>query len=180
MNTDGTITLTREITAIKIPEGAERVLPAGSLVTITQELGGTFTVMAPDFGGLFRIQNHDADALGREAIAHAAGDGEFEIERVWEQLRQVYDPEIPVNIVDLGLVYDVAVSDDDSGKGKRVAMKMTLTAMGCGMGPTIAGDARQRILTVPGVASADVEVVWEPAWAATMISAAGKEKLGME
>jgi len=104
----------------------------------------------------------------------------FEIERVWEQLKQVYDPEIPVNIVDLGLIYDVAVADDESGKGKRVAVKMTLTAHGCGMGPTIAGDARQRIVTLPGVASADVEVVWEPAWSPAMISAAGKEKLGME
>ena len=180
MNTDATITLTREITAIKIPEGAERVLPAGTTVVITQELGGTFTVMAPDFGGLFRIQNGDADALGREAIALAAADGVFEIERVWEQLKQVYDPEIPVNIVDLGLIYDVDVADDESGKGKRVAVKMTLTAPGCGMGPTIAADAQQRILTLPGVAGADVMVVWDPQWAPTMISAAGKEKLGME
>jgi len=180
MSDGGYITLAREITAIKIPEGAERVLPAGTLVAITQELGGTFTVMAPDFGGLFRIQNHDADALGREAIAHTAADGVFEIERVWEQLRQVYDPEIPVNIVDLGLIYDVDVADDESSKGKRVAVKMTLTAMGCGMGPTIAGDARQRIVTLPGVASADVDVVWDPPWAPSMISAAGKEKLGME
>ena len=180
MSTDGTITLTREITAIKIPEGAERILPVGTTVAITQELGGTFTVMAPDFGGLFRIQNHDADALGRESVALAAADGVFEIERVWEQLKQVYDPEIPVNIVDLGLIYDVDVADDDSGKGKRVAVKMTLTAQGCGMGPTIAGDAQQRILSLPGVASADVQVVWDPQWAPAMISAAGKEKLGME
>ncbi|MEO6740669.1 MAG: iron-sulfur cluster assembly protein [Chthoniobacteraceae bacterium] len=180
MSTDGTITLTREITAIKIPEGAERILPVGTNVVITQELGGTFTVMAPDFGGLFRIQNRDADALGREAIEHVAADGVFEIERVWEQLKQVYDPEIPVNIVDLGLIYDVDVADDESGKGKRVEVKMTLTAPGCGMGPTIAADAQQRILTLPGVADANVMVVWDPQWAPTMISAAGKEKLGME
>ena len=180
MNTDGYITLTREITAIKIPEGAERVLPVGTTVAITQELGGTFTVMAPDFGGLFRIQNHDADALGREIVEHVAADGVFEIARVWEQLKQVYDPEIPVNIVDLGLIYDVDVADDESGKGKRVAVKMTLTAPGCGMGPTIAADARQRIITLPGVADADVIVVWDPQWAPTMISATGKEKLGME
>ena len=180
MSTDGYIALTREITAIKIPEGSERALPAGTLVAITQELGGTFTVMAPDFGGLFRIQNRDADAIGRDVIEHAAADGVFEAGRVWEQLRQVYDPEIPVNIVDLGLIYDVAVADDESGKGKRVAVKMTLTAHGCGMGPTIAADARQRIVTLPGVASADVDVVWDPPWAPSMISAAGKEKLGME
>ena len=180
MSTDGYITLTREITAIKIPEGAERVLPAGTNVAITQELGGTFTVMAPDFGGLFRIQNHDADALGREIVEHVATDGVFEIKGVWEQLKQVYDPEIPVNIVDLGLIYDVDVAADESGKGKRVTVKMTLTAPGCGMGPTIAADARQRIITLPGVADADVMVVWDPQWAPTMISAAGKEKLGME
>ena len=180
MSDDGYIALSRDITAIKIPEGAERALPAGTRVVITQELGGTFTVMAPDFGGLFRIQNCDADAIGREAVEHVAADGVFEIERVWEQLRQVYDPEIPVNIVDLGLIYDVAVDDDESGKGKRVAVKMTLTAPGCGMGPTIAADARQRIATLPGVADADVAVVWDPPWAPVMISAAGKEKLGME
>ena len=180
MNDGAYITLTREITAIKIPEGAERVLPAETRVAITQELGGTFTVMAPDFGGLFRIQNRDADAIGREVVQHEAADGVFEIGRVWEQLRQVYDPEIPVNIVDLGLIYDVDVADDESGKGKRVAVKMTLTAPGCGMGPTIAADARQRIVTLPGVADADVMVVWDPQWAPTMISAAGKEKLGME
>jgi len=177
---DGYTALTREVSAIKIPEGAEKVLPAETLVAITQELGGSFTVMAPDHGGLFRIQGCDADALGREVVKHAAADGEFEIERVWEQLKQVYDPEIPVNIVDLGLIYDVAVSDGESGKGKRVAVKMTLTAHGCGMGPTIAADARQRIVTLPGVASADVEVVWDPPWSPAMISAAGKEKLGME
>jgi len=180
MSTDGYTALTREVTAIKIPEGAERALPAGTNVVITQELGGSFTVMAPDFGGLFRIQGRDADALGREVAEHETADGEFEIARVWEQLKQVYDPEIPVNIVDLGLIYDVAVADDESGKGKRVAVKMTLTAHGCGMGPTIAADARQRIVTLPGVASADVDVVWDPPWAPSMISAAGKEKLGME
>jgi probable FeS assembly SUF system protein SufT len=180
MNADGYTALSREVTAIKIPEGAERALPAGTNVAITQELGGSFTVMAPDFGGLFRIQGCDADALGREVVEHAVADGVFEIARVWEQLRQVYDPEIPVNIVDLGLIYDVAVEDDESGKGKRVAVKMTLTAHGCGMGPTIAADARQRIVTLPGVANADVEVVWDPPWSPAMISAAGKEKLGME
>ena len=180
MNDGAYITLTREITAIKIPEGAERVLPAETRVAITQELGGTFTVMAPDFGGLFRIQNRDADAIGREVVQHEVTDGVFEIGRVWEQLRQVYDPEIPVNIVDLGLIYDVDVADDESGKGKRVAVKMTLTAPGCGMGPTIAADARQRIVTLPGGADADVMVVWDPQWAPSMISAAGKEKLGME
>ena len=101
-------------------------------------------------------------------------------EDVLSALKQCYDPEIPVNIVDLGLIYDVDVSDDESGKGKSVAVKMTLTAPGCGMGPSIAADAEQRILALPGVARASVIVVWDPPWAPTMISAAGKEQLGME
>ena len=99
---------------------------------------------------------------------------------MWGKLRQCYDPEIPVNIVDLGLIYDVAVDENTDGKGKDIAVKMTLTAPGCGMGPTIAADAEQRILTLPGVATARVEVVWEPVWNPTMISPAGKEQLGME
>lgn len=180
MNTDGYIQLSREVSAIKIPEGSSRVLPEQTQVVITQELGGSFTVMAPDFGGLYRIQGADADALGREVKVEAVADGEFEIERVWEQLRQCYDPEIPVNIVDLGLIYDVDVAEDESGKGKRVSVKMTLTAPGCGMGPTLASEAEQRIIALPGVASANVALVWDPQWSPSMISAAGKEKLGIE
>ena len=180
MSTENYITLTRDVQAIKIPEGRVMTLPAQTSVAITQELGGTFTVVAPDFGGLFRILGSDADALGREVIEQTGADGVFEIEKVWDRLRQCYDPEIPVNIVDLGLIYDVDVADDDSGKGKRVSVKMTLTAPGCGMGPSIAADAEQRILALPGVASAGVSVVWDPPWAPTMISAAGKEQLGME
>ena len=180
MNSDGYQTLTRDVQAIKIPDGLVTTLPAQSLVQIMQELGGSFTVVAPDRGGLFRIQACDADALGREVAAPAAGDGPFEIEKVWEQLRECYDPEIPVNIVDLGLIYDVAVSEDLGGKGRSIAVKMTLTAPGCGMGPTIAADAQQRILSVPGVASADVQVVWDPVWNPSMISAEGKMKLGIE
>ena len=180
MNTNSYIALTRDVSAIKIPDGLAISLPAGTSVAITQELGGTFTVVVPDRGGLFRIEGSDADALGREVIGRTVADGEFELDQVWDRLRQCYDPEIPVNIVDLGLIYDVDVTDDESGKGKCVAVKMTLTAPGCGMGPTIAADARQRILALPGVADASVVVVWDPPWAPTMISAAGKEQLGME
>ena len=180
MNSEGYIALSREVQAVKIPEGHVLALPAQTHVSIMQELGGSFTVVVPDRGGLFRIQGCDADALGREKVAVAAGDGAFEIEKVWAQLRECYDPEIPVNIVDLGLIYDVAVSDDESGKGKSIAVKMTLTAPGCGMGPTLAADAQQRILSVPGVAAANVDLVWEPQWSPALISAAGKEKLGME
>src|SRR5437870_3594700 len=125
MSTDACITLTRDVQAIKIPEGLITTLPAQTSVTITQELGGAFAVVVPDRGGLFRIQSHDADALGREVVEHTVAEGTFEIERVWDRLRQCYDPEIPVNIVDLGLIYDVDVADDESGKGKRVSVKMT-------------------------------------------------------
>ncbi len=140
--------------------------------------------------GLFRIHGADADALGRESgeaeaqassanAGAAAGAGSFDVEQVWAQLRNCYDPEIPVNIVDLGLIYSLEAADDESGAGKRISIKMTLTAPGCGMGPTLAADAEQRILTVPGVASANVELVWDPQWSPDRISAAGREKLGM-
>jgi metal-sulfur cluster biosynthetic enzyme len=115
-----------------------------------------------------------------EVAEKAADEGPFELEKVWAQLRGCYDPEIPVNIVDLGLIYSVDCADDESGKGKRVSVKMTLTAPGCGMGPTLARDAEQRILTVPGVAAANVELVWDPPWSPALISPAGKEQLGME
>jgi metal-sulfur cluster biosynthetic enzyme len=99
-------------------------------------------------------------------------------EMVWDVLKTCYDPEIPVNIVDLGLVYDMAMSDADGG-GKKVEVKMTLTAPGCGMGGAISADAQQKIMQLPGIKEADVAVVWEPQWNPGMISPAGKEKLGM-
>jgi probable FeS assembly SUF system protein SufT len=171
--------LVRDIEAVQIPSGNMILLPAGTEVLITQHLGDAFTVYVTHQAGLFRIQGKDADALGREVSVATSGDGPFAEEKVWEQLRNCYDPEIPVNIVDLGLVYDVEVNDDESGKGKRIGVKMTLTAPGCGMGPTLAHDAEQRILTVPGVASAFVELVWDPPWSPERISQAGREKLGM-
>ena len=157
-------TLSREVEVTRIPSGEKVHLPAGTAVFITQELGGSFTV-AVELSGLYRVDGADADALGREARVadtQAAG-GPFKEEKVWEELKNCYDPEIPVNIVDLGLVYSLEISDDANG-GKSVLAKMTLTAPGCGMGPAIASDARQRILAVPGVTSANVELVWDPPW----------------
>src|SRR5678816_1599317 len=173
------ITLSRNVDAIQIPSGNHIELPAGTEVLITQELGESFTVYVTHQAGLFRIQGKDADAVGRELRATESSDGPFSVEKVWDQLRECYDPEIPVNIVDLGLVYAVDVENDESGKGQRVNVKMTLTAPGCGMGPTLARDAEQRLMTVPGVASANVELVWDPPWSPELISQAGKEKLGM-
>jgi probable FeS assembly SUF system protein SufT len=173
------ISLLRDVVAIQIPSGNQVVLPAGTEVLITQQLGDSYTVHVASQAGLFRIQGADAEALGREMVATAVSEGPFSEEKVWEQLRQCYDPEIPVNIVDLGLVYSVDVAEDDSGNGKCVGVKMTLTAPGCGMGPTLARDAEQRILTVGGVASANVELIWDPPWSPDRISQAGREKLGM-
>ncbi len=174
------VNLTRDISATQIPNGTAVALPAGTGVMVTQALGGSFTVHVTSQSGLFRIAGSDADALGLEVVTKAAEEGPFEAEKVWAQLRECFDPEIPVNIVDLGLIYSVDFADDESGKGRRVSVKMTLTAPGCGMGPTIARDAEQRILTVPGVASAAVEVVWDPPWSPALISPASKEQLGME
>jgi probable FeS assembly SUF system protein SufT len=171
--------LSRDVDAVQIPSGNHISIAAGTEVLITQQLGDSFTVYIPHQAGLFRIHGVDADALGRELKTSTAGDGPFSEDKVWDQLRNCYDPEIPVNIVDLGLIYSVEVNEDESGQGKRISVKMTLTAPGCGMGPTLARDAEQRILTVPGVASAYVELVWDPPWSPELISQAGKEKLGM-
>lgn len=175
------ITLSRDCKAILIPSGEEATLVAGSPVIITQSLGGTYTVATQT--GLARIAEADADALGitvekKDEAPRASGVGEVKEDDVWAQLKNVYDPEIPVNIVDLGLVYDLALGKSESG-GTTVNVKMTLTAPGCGMGPTIAADARGRILTVPGVESAEVELVWSPPWNQGMISEAGRMKLGL-
>jgi len=171
-------TLVRDVEATRIPSGEKIMLPSGTGVFITQELGGSFTI-AVELSGLYRIAGADADALGRQAPAAdaQASGGPFHEEKVWEQLKNCYDPEIPVNIVDLGLVYSMEVTDENGGKS--ILVKMTLTAPGCGMGPSLAADAQQRILTVPGVTSANVELVWDPPWSPDRISEAGREKLGM-
>ncbi|HEY2343003.1 MAG TPA: putative Fe-S cluster assembly protein SufT [Chthoniobacteraceae bacterium] len=173
------ITLSRDVEAIQVPSGDAVVLPAGASVVITQALGGSYTVHAAD-GGLFRIRPQDASALGQETTEHRIAEGPFEEAKVWEQLRNCYDPEIPLNIVDLGLIYGVEADDEPDSAGKRVVVRMTLTAPGCGMGPSLAADAQQRILTLPGVADAKVELVWDPPWSPDRISRAGREKLGME
>jgi len=178
MNQQGEITLSRDCDAVQIPSGNPIVLPSGMLVTITQSLGGTFTVSTP--AGLARIELSDADAIGLDASAVSQKikvDGPTET-AVWEQLKTVFDPEIPVNIVDLGLVYDCQVKDNEAG-GSSVSVKMTLTAPGCGMGPTIAADAKGKILSLEGVAEAEVDLVWDPPWNQAMITEAGKMKLGI-
>ena len=179
MHESSEVRLTRDVQAVQIPSGTSVTLSGGSTVVITQALGGSFTVAASEQPGLFRIQSSDADALGREhGAASPATDGPFDEEKVWEQLRNCYDPEIPVNIVDLGLIYGMEATDAAEG-GKEVNVKMTLTAPGCGMGPALAQDAQQRVLSVAGVSRANVELVWDPPWSPERISEAGREKLGM-
>jgi probable FeS assembly SUF system protein SufT len=176
------ISLSREVSAIQIPSGDTLILPAGTQVFITQRLGGTFTVATSQ--GLARISSTDADALGvdpaeekkKSEDAIRLKDAPLE-EQVWGQLKSVYDPEIPVDIVNLGLVYDCSIEEEDGRK--TVAVKMTLTAPGCGMGPAIAADAQAKIMTIDGVDDARVELVWDPAWNQEMISEEGKMKLGM-
>ena len=174
------IKLKREVEAVAIPAGTAKKLAAGTEVIITQDLGGTFTVHTPHEGGLFRIQGKDADALGRKIATETKSSvGVGGEEAIWAILKTCYDPEIPVNIVDLGLIYSLEMKKTDGG-GQRVEVKMTLTAQGCGMGPSIAADARQKILSLEGIQEAQVDVVWDPPWGPQMITADGRKKLGMD
>ncbi|HTB63368.1 MAG TPA: iron-sulfur cluster assembly protein [Opitutales bacterium] len=178
--------LLRDCPATLIPAGDAVVLRQGATVTVTQALGGSLTVR--DAMGLYRISPRELDALGPRARDWATSQaqtaatnpvGDFSEEQVWEALRQCFDPEIPVNIVDLGLIYDLRIETTESGT-RQIFAKMTLTAAGCGMGPIIAEDARGRLLGLPGVSGAQVDIVWDPPWTPHMISPAGRQKLGLE
>jgi len=155
------------------------------MVQIVQTLGGSFTVRTAE-GALYSVAGRDADALGVEPVVSptpassaVTGGAIVEEDTVWKVLRTCYDPEIPVNIVDLGLIYDLSVETLEPGK-HRVQVKMTLTAPGCGMGTYIAADAREKLLRTPGISEATVEVVWDPPWHPSMITAEGRRVLGIE
>ena len=177
---DDTRTLTREVEVTLIPQGTPMTLPEGETVTITHRLGGNFTVMT--YNGMFRIKGTDADALGEEVSEAAATDDNYdgppEQDALWEALKKVFDPEIPVNIVDLGLVYSLETKERLEG-GHKIDMDITLTAPGCGMGPAIAEDAKGQLERVPGVSEAEVNIVWDPPWNQDMISEEGKMVLGL-
>lgn len=180
MNRDRT--LSRDVNATQIPSGDKHTLFSGTKVFIHQILGGSYTVQTDN--GLYRLDGRDADAIGEQVVeetvsAATGADGSPDPETVWDQLKKVFDPEIPVNIVDLGLVYSMDVIKLDADQGYKVDIAMTLTAPGCGMGPAIAEDAKSKVLLVPGVSAAEVRLVWEPAWTQSMISEEGKMVLGL-
>jgi len=175
--------LSRDCEVIQIPSGHKITIPGGTPGVITQTLGGSYTIAT--YQGLARVSEKDLDALGLEkpqqtdgAVKPSGSNGTVDEKAVWDQLRQCFDPEIPVNIVDLGLVYDCRLVQKPEG-GTKVEVKMTLTAPGCGMGPAIAHDAQSKILSINGVDEAQVDLVWDPPWNQNMISEAGRMKLGM-
>jgi probable FeS assembly SUF system protein SufT len=177
------IPLTRDVEAVLVPAGTKVTLQKGEEARLTQSLGGTYTVVVN--GNMFRIDSKDADALGLEAKATPAAPTDTPLTReqvetqVWDAMKTCYDPEIPVNIVDLGLVYDCALTPAGQGTTYRVDIKMTLTAPGCGMGPMIAQDVQNKLLGLREVEEANVELVWDPPWNQSMLSEAAKLQLGL-
>jgi probable FeS assembly SUF system protein SufT len=180
------VSTSRDVEVMQVPSGFRATLPAGTPLVVQQALGGQFTAMTAT-GGLVRVDGKDADALGPEYVEEArrfeaeraaGASGAFDEEKVWEALRRVYDPEIPASIVELGLVYAVAAERAEDG-GHRVAVRMTLTAPACGIGPVLVEDVRRQVLAVPGVKDVDVQLVFEPPWDPSRMSEAAKLQLGM-
>lgn len=174
------VTLSRDVIGILIPQGTKVELPEGANGAITQALGGSFTVQVE--GHLFRIDGKDADAIGKEVtrgpdVPADASDEDLE-KALWAQLHTCYDPEIPVDIVELGLVYECKVEPVEEGK-RRARVRMTLTAPGCGMGDILVDDVRSKVLALPTIAEADVELVFDPPWNQSMMSDAARLATGM-
>lgn len=182
MNMREEVVVSRNVEAIMIPSGERVVVPQGARATITQSLGGTYTLIT-DRGLMVRVSGKDVEAIGKTAddsaqTTTAVLTPEDLEQMVWEQLKTCYDPEIPVNIVDLGLVYLCELNAAENGKND-VKIKMTLTAPGCGMGPVLAGDVKSKVESLPGINKAEVEVVFDPVWDRSMMSDAAKLQLGM-
>ena len=176
------ITFSRNAEAIMIPSGEKVLVPKGAQATITQSLGGTYTLIT-DRGLMVRVSGAEVEAIGKSPQEAAEVKPEELTpekleEMVWDQLKTCFDPEIPVNIVDLGLVYLCELENADDGR-KNVKIKMTLTAPGCGMGPVLASDVKMKVENLAGVANADVEVVFDPVWDRSMMSEAARLQLGM-
>lgn len=182
MTTDKPITLIRDCSAVMVPSGEPLSLKCGSQVWLTQSLGGGYTVMT-DHGYTVRVDGRDGDALGFSDGQATRGQsierkGSLQ-ERVWQQLRSCFDPEIPVNIVDLGLIYDCRVEPLPNG-GHKALVLFTLTAQGCGMGEFLKADIRRKLLEVSDLSEAAVELVWDPPWSQSRMSVAAKHQLGIE
>src|SRR5215472_9543437 len=173
------VTTTRDIEAAEIPSGTKIRIAEGTSVAIVQSLGGSFTVLTP-YGYMARVDGKDGDAIGEQVIedAAAASVGKTVEELCWDQLKTCYDPEIPVNIVDLGLVYKCEATPLPDG-GNKVDVRFTLTAPGCGMGDVLREDIKGKLLAVPGVRDAEVQVLFDPPWNMSMMSEAAKLQLGM-
>ena len=177
------VNLKRDTSATLVPSGDPITLKKGQEVIITQKLGGNYTVIV--LGNMALIDGSNGDALGKSTDRpqpQTGGNGQ-ELGKVdemliWDQLKTCFDPEIPVNIVDLGLVYDLQIIPADDGRGAEVTVKMTLTAPGCGMGDSIAQDVQQKVESVPSVTDAKVELVWEPTWNQSMMTEAARLQLG--
>ncbi len=174
------IVVNREIKAVLVPAGVEVKLRTGMVGYVTQALGGSFTVYVE--GNLFRVAGEDADAIGREpptrlALPPDATDADVE-KLAWEQMKTCYDPEIPVNIVDLGLIYSCEIAGRPDGT-RAVAVKMTLTAPGCGMGEVLVQDVKEKLALIPTVTEPDVELVFDPPWGREMMSEAARLQTGM-
>lgn len=170
--------VSRECRAVQIPEGIPSLLSPGTRVRITQSLGGSYTVVT-DRGYMLRIEARDADAIGKSPTDGLADPEDASLEdRVWARLKTCYDPEIPVNVVDLGLIYNCEITELPTGN-QRVDIKMTLTAPGCGMGPVLAQDVKEKVEALPGVEEADVEIVFDPQWNQNMMTEAARLELGL-
>lgn len=170
------IRLLRDVDAYMVPSGDEVRLLAGNLVKVTQALGGNYTVIIN--GNMVQIRSENADALGMDVPEENSYEPSGDIEKqVWDQLKTCYDPEIPVDIVELGLIYDLSIENGKSGR--EVSIKMTLTAPGCGMGPVIADEVDRKINGLEGIDNVSVELVWEPMWTRDMMSEAAQLELGM-
>ena len=166
----------REVKARKVPSGEPKIIPKGEFVNITQDLGGNYTVTWQ--GNMLRIDGTDGDAIGRKPEKldfPAPEDGQISEQQVWDALETIYDPEIPINLVSLGLIYKVDIDQDSS----RVNIDMTLTAPGCGMGPVLVGDVEYRVSLVPNVDKVNVNLVFDPPWSRDMMSEEAQIEAGV-